>query len=361
MFTNVLERTARFGATLSSPLPVDAFARLLDPLWSSTVCRARVTHIMRETPDAASIVLRPGRGWESHQAGQWIAVGVDIDGVRHRRPYSLTSVPVRADGCITITVQAVPDGVVSNFLVHQLQVGEIVHLDPPNGDFTLGSHSSSPLLFITGGSGVTPVMGMLRTLDAADVALDAVHLHYAASPDQAIFADELRRLAVRHSGFGFKFGATGTGPIAPELALTTRRLDALCPDWSARETWICGPAPLLAAAEAIWESAGISDQLHSERFQPSLTATNGTKAGIVQFLGSGVETPGDGIRPLLELAEEAGLSPKHGCRMGICHTCVVRLNSGSVLDLRDGRIQSDEGDFVQICVSAPCGDVSLEL
>src|SRR5450759_2979488 len=149
-------------------------------------------------------------------------------------------------------------------------------------------------------------MGMLRTLDAANIALDAVHLHYAASPDQAIFADELRRLAVRHSGFGFKFGATGTGPIPPELALTTRRVDAL-------------------------------------------------------FLDCGVETPGDGTRPLLELAEEAGLSPKHGCRMGICHTCVVRLNSGSVLDLRDGQIQSDEGDFVQICVSAPCGDVSLEL
>src|SRR5665213_2652905 len=148
MFTNSLERTARFGATLSSPLPVDAFVRLVDPLWSSTVCRARVTRIMRETPDAASIVLRPGRGWEPHQAGQWIAVGVDIDGVRHRRPYSLTSVPERANGCVTITVQAVPDGVVSNFLVHQLQVGDIVHLDPPNGCLLYTSDAADDLLCV---------------------------------------------------------------------------------------------------------------------------------------------------------------------------------------------------------------------
>jgi stearoyl-CoA 9-desaturase NADPH oxidoreductase len=362
MFTDVLDRINRFGTALSSPLPVDAFVRLVDPLWSSTLCRAKVERIIRETPEAVTIVLRPGRGWEAFEAGQWVALGVDIDGIRHRRPYSLTSVPGQAGRLISLTVQAVPGGLVSNYLVHQLSLGDIVHLDPPTGEFTVDTERHSSLLFITGGSGITPVMGILRFLQSQNADLDAVHLHHAPSNRDALFFDELCGLAASGSGFHFEFTATGHGPLAVEHQLSQRRLDGKCSDWRRRDTWVCGPAPLVEAAEVIWEAAGVLDRLHIERFRPTFAPSSDEDGGgVVSFAISGGEAVADGNTPLLDVAEAAGLSPKHGCRMGICHTCVVRLSSGSVCDLRDGRIQSDEGDFVQICVSAPRGDVALDL
>ncbi len=388
---------ARLGSSLSSPLPVDAFLRLVDPLWSSTTCRARVEHVQRETPDAVTIVLRPGRGWGRHRPGQWVALGVDIDGVRHRRPYSITSVPGAAGGRVSLTVQEVPGGAVSPFLVRRLEVGDIVHLDQPQGSFTLDhgdpqgltgeSPAAVPTLFVTGGSGITPVVGIIRSLTAGTVAeagttdrpstigvtsagsppldaepppLDAVLLHHATSEERSLFTAELRAAALAHPGLRFELVITGSGPVPSELALTPERLDTLCPDWRDREIWTCGPEPLTAALQRA--AAGCTRGLHFEEFQAAPRAVGvDVVSGRVRFARSGIEVQSDGTVPLLQLAEDAGLAPRHGCRMGICHTCVVPVTSGATVDLRDGHVRRDPGDFVQICVSAPCGDLEIDL
>jgi len=359
MFTRSRDRVAAVASVLSSPLPIDAYVQMLDPLWSTTGIRARVEAVIPETSRAATIVLRPGRPL-AFEAGQWIGVGVDIDGVRHRRTYSLTSVP--GGRTVTITAQAIPDGLVSNHLVHDLRPGDIVHLEPPAGEFTLPAAIDRPLLFVTGGSGITPVMGMLRTLAAGCGILDAVVLHHAPSADEAIFASELAALAERHPGLRVVHTFTGAGAPPPEAELTVARLDAQCPDWRARHAWSCGPAPLLAAAESAWSTTDQPELLRIERFRPLLFAPDDPGiGGSVRFTASAADTVADGHTPLLVVAESAGLLPKHGCRMGICHSCIVPLVSGCVRDLRDGRVQRDPGDLVQICVSAAAGDVELEL
>ena len=139
-------------------------------------------------------MIKPGRGWKGHIPGQYIRVGVDVDGVRQWRAYSLTSTTDRPDGCISITVKAIPDGTVSNYLVRRATVGTVIQLDQAAGEFTLDTPAPAKVLFVTAGSGITPVMGMLRNL-RRDAASDVVVVHSAPTAADVIFGAELRMLA----------------------------------------------------------------------------------------------------------------------------------------------------------------------
>jgi len=310
-------------------------------------------------------------------------VGVEIDGVRHNRCYSITSLPATPARLVgprtgpahqlSITVQAVPDGIVSNHLVRDARPGDIVHLDGPDGEFTLPDSTSSsgtlalrPMLMITGGSGITPVIGMLRALDAGlDGAgiHDVTLVHHAPSESEALFTHDLSVLRGRHPGLRVHLVVTGAGAPPPELEINARRLDEICADWRERETWVCGPRPLVDAVSALWDDpdSGTVTDLHVERFTPTLAPEHDAVGGTLTFARSGCDTASDGATTVLDLAESAGLNPVSGCRMGICRRCITPLTSGAVRDLRDGGIESEPGTHVRICVSAPVGDAVLDL
>lgn len=337
---------------VATPLVPQDYLDLVAPLRGS-VLRGRIESVHPETRDAVTLVIRPGRGWSSHRAGQYVRVGVDVDGVRLWRAYSLTSPPT-PDRLIAITVKAIPDGVVSNYLVRRARPGMLVQLDPPTGDFTLPEPRPDKVLFITAGSGITPVMGMLRSHLAG--LTDVVHVHAAPSRDEVIFGGELRRLA-------------RTGRLAliehhddVDGLLSTERLSTHVPDLAERAAWACGPAGLLGVLEAFYADAGLTDRLHTERFRPLVLATGA--GGTVTFTRQdrSVEAPGD--TPLLSAGEAAGVLMPSGCRMGICFGCVVPLAEGSVRDLRTGEItHAVPGDNVQIqtCVSAAAGACRIDL
>src|SRR3712207_5031793 len=179
---------------LFSPLLPDDYLELINPLWSTRELRGRVEQIKREPGDAATIVIRPGYEWEGHEPGQYLRVGVVVDGIFHWRAYSLTSNPGRSDGCISITPKLVKDGKVSPHLVEQAQPGAILRLGGVEGDFTLPDPVPEKLLFISAGSGITPIMSMLRALHRREELDDAVVLHSARTEDGVIFGDQLRAL-----------------------------------------------------------------------------------------------------------------------------------------------------------------------
>jgi ferredoxin-NADP reductase len=295
--------------------------------------------------------------WIEHRPGQYVRVGVDVDGVRRWRTYSLTSVPGRRDGRIAITVKVAPGGVVSTHLVRHTSPGTIVRLAPPAGEYVLPVLLPSRLLFVTAGSGITPVMGMLRDLVARDALPQIVHVHVAPGPGDVIFGAELRRLARRHRGFELhEHHDAVDGRFLPA------KFDALCPDWRDRPTWACGPAGLLDALTDHWVAGGDPEQLHLERFRPVVAALGATgDGGRVRFCASAREIEADGATPLLVAGEEAGALLPSGCRMGICHTCVGRLRSGAVRDLRTGELHEAQGELVRTCVSAAAGPVEIEL
>ena len=334
---------------LTTPFLPEDYLTLVNPLWSTRELRGRVEAVIAETADAATVVVKPGRGWPTHRAGQYVRVSVDIDGVRHARTYSLTSPVDRSDGRFTFTVKAIPDGIVSNHLVRDARPGDVLVLERPQGDFVLPDPLPVKVLFLTGGSGITPVMGMLRSHKLAD----AVHIHAAPTRSAVVYGAELRSL--RSPSYRLHELHDDTTGM-----LTFDQLDVLCPDWHERDVWVCGPGPLMDAAEVHWKNAGLSGRLRLERFRPRLLAEAGD-GGRVVFTKSGrtVESPGG--TALLDAGEAAGVLMPSGCRMGICHGCVVPLLTGRVRDLRTGNVHGEEGDLVQTCISAAAGPVELDL
>jgi len=274
--------------------------------------------------------------------------------VRNWRAYSLTSPTATTDGCITVTVKAIPDGKVSQYLVREITPGTIVMLDQAAGDFTLPPQTPAKVLFLTAGSGITPVMGMLR--NAIDAMGDIIVLHSARSAADVIFGAELRALADRGRIRLIERHTHTAGMVSPE------QVAALVPDWAQRQTWACGPSGLLDAAEKHWSAQGIAHQLHTERFRPTVLATG--EWGTATFAKSGVSVESDGSTPLLQAGEEAGVLMPSGCRMGICFGCVVPLREGSVRDLRNGEITiaaRPDTVLIQTCVSAAAGACDIDL
>jgi ferredoxin-NADP reductase len=346
------------AAALTTPLLPDDYLGYLNPLWCRREPRGVVDAVLPETADAATIWLRTPSNWPAHTPGQYVRVGVEVGGVRHWRTYSLTSLPGSRGQRISITVKAIPDGTVSNQLVRRTKVGDVVRLGPPTGEFTLPEKLPKRILFISAGSGITPIAGVLRDLAARDALENVVHIHLSASRPEAIFGDELRRLARRqgpkhyllHEHFDDTHGL-----------FSLEHLTELVSDLPKRDTWACGPTGLMDALTQHWQSTlNRPDQLRIEQFRPVLAAVTG-EGGSVRFTRSGRELQADGATPILVAGEAAGLLLPCGCRMGICNSCAGRLTAGAVRDLRTGELQLAEDQMIRICCSAAAGAVEIEL
>ena len=352
----VRRRALQAVRSLFSPLLPDDYLELINPLWSTQELRGRIERIERETGDAVTIVIRPGYEWEGHEPGQYLRIGVVVDGIFHWRAYSLTSDPDREDGCICVTPKLVESGKVTPFLVREAKPGEVVRLGGTEGDFVLPDPLPEKLLFISAGSGVTPIMSMLRSLDHRDALTDVVHIHSAHTADEVIFGSRLRDFDERRPGYRLHLQLTGEqGRMKPE------DLDSLCPDWREREAFVSGPGDMLDALTDYFEKEADPERLRMERFQPKLGTVEDGEGGQIEFRASETETEADGGTPILVAGEEAGLALPFGCREGICHTCVGKLCEGRVRDLRNGNVYGQEGEMVRTCINAPEGRVVIDL
>ncbi len=347
------DRMVRIAEAVTTPLLPADYLDLVNPLRPGADLRGRIEAVHPETRDAATVVIRPGADWAGHRPGQYVRIGIDVDGVRQWRAYSLTSDLTRTDGCISITVKAIPGGKVSNHLVHRTRPGTILQLDQATGEFVLPEERPAKALFVTAGSGITPVMGMLR--NRAHNGCDVVVVHSAPTADDVIFAGELRAMA-----------ADGRIRLVEQHTDSAGMLDAegicaLVPDVAERSTWACGPVGMLEALEEHWASAGLAERLYTERFRPTVLVTG--DGGTVSFAKSGTTLEADGATPILDAAEEAGVLMPSGCRMGICFGCVLPLREGAVRDLRNGEVTTaapGDGVLIQTCVSAAAGACDID-
>ena len=355
---------------ITTPLLPDDYLQLANPLWSARELRGRVVEVRRETADSATLVIKPGWGFEfDYEPGQYIGIGLLVEGRWRWRSYSLTSTPITGhspvvplspslsagERVITITVKAMPEGFLSTHLVGGVAPGTIVRLAAPQGNFVMPDPAPASVLFVTGGSGITPVIAMMRTLARRDQITDIVHLHSAPTTDDVMFAAELAQLARTHPGYRLYVRATRS-----EGRLDLRRLGDEVADWRERETWACGPEGMLNAAERVWADAGVPARLHLERFALARASLRGRQGGTVTFARSGKTVTADAATPLMEAGESVGVQMPFGCRMGICQSCVVGLVDGYVRDLRSGA-EHEPGTRVQTCISAASGDCVLDI
>ncbi|GCD88302.1 ferredoxin reductase [Nocardioides sp. LS1] len=351
---------SRVLAALTSPHGVDRYLEQVNPMWAAHEVRARIVDVHREVdvpghPPVATITLQPTSTWRGHRAGQHVQLGVEIDGARRTtRVFTVSSPDSRHGDRFTITLRANPEGVVSRYLVERATPGTMVHLSQAQGEFVLPDHVPDHVLFISGGSGITPLMSMLRSLQRRTHRGRVTFVHYAQSPDHQIFAAELDE--IRRSGHGIDVHL-----LHPELgdpALSPAWLERLVPGYRDVPTWACGPAPLIEAVQAAYDG---SEALRVEYFKPPRVRVSGDHStGEVTFTRSGKAAPNTGAA-LLEQAEALGLRPEFGCRMGICFSCTSRKTEGTVRNVLTGEESSLPDEDIRICVSAPVGDCAVAL
>ncbi|WP_203338409.1 ferredoxin reductase [Nocardioides limicola] len=353
---NTLLRS-RAVAALTSPHGVDRYLELVNPMWAAHDVRGRLIDRTLEVdvpgaPPVATLTIQPTGNWAGHQAGQHVQLGVEIAGTRTTRVFSVSSAASGRGDQFTITLRANPDGIVSSYLAEEAPLGTILHLSQAQGEFTLPEQMPEHVLMISGGSGITPLMSMLRTLQRRTHRGRVTFLHYAQSPEHQIFRDELAQVAT--SGYGIDLHL-----VYPETGgrfFTPMELERLVPGFRDVDTFAVGPAGLIEKVQAAYEG---SDKLRVEYFKAP-AVSNGSTEGDITFTRTGTSAANSGTT-LLEQAEAAGLTPAFGCRMGICFSCTATKKEGTVRNVLTGETSSLPDEDIRICVSTPEGDCAVEL
>lgn len=340
----------------------DPLAQVINPMWLQGVTPARVEQRLRETPDTVTFVLRPAPRWPGFEAGQHVCVQLDIDGIRHTRTFSLSSSPLRwrSDGRVTLTIKRVARGRATQWMHDHLHPGDTLALGNAFGDFLLPA-PAQPVLYIAGGSGITPILSHLETMAAQDYRAPVTLLYFVRSPQDVIAGERLRALAARYRALTLHLNCSQEQ--TPPRHLSDADLDAV-PGLKARQVYLCGPGGLMDLAGTLLRQRGLREaQMHRAFFAPPAPAEPDASQpeGDVTFTRSGAQIRAADDATLLELAEAAGLSPRHGCRMGICHQCSCRKTGGTVRNRLTGQTSGPGEETVQLCISQPCGPVSLDL
>jgi len=343
----------RLLEALATPHGVDRYLELINPMLVVRDLRGEVTAVHRSTPDTVTLTIRPTRRWRGFAAGQYVRVSVDIDGVRRTRCYSPATSQHR-DGGFELIVKAHHEGLVSRWLRENAKPGLVLHLSQPEGTFTLPAARPDKILLISGGSGITPVLSMLRTLADEGYRGEVAFLHYAYRESDVPAIDELRS-----RGAVLAYTNAHNGDLTGFFDET--HLRKVAPWYAEAHTYLCGPPGLMGGVRQIYTDLGVADRLHTEDFAPAPIAVDAADAtGDVTFVRSDMTAANSGAT-LLDQAEAAGLRPEHGCRMGICFSCTRVKTTGCVRDVRNGALSTDPDEEIQLCVSVPVGDVAIDL
>jgi ferredoxin-NADP reductase len=351
-------RALKLVEALVTPHGIDRYLELVHPMLTVHELRAVVTDVERTTADSVTLTLRPTRQWRGFHAGQFVQVAVDIDGVRRTRCFSPSCSEHRSDGRIELTVKAHPDGEVSRYLYAHAAPGLVLGLSQAEGTFRLPDPRPDQVLLISGGSGITPVLAMLRTLLDEGHRGEIALVHYDRTEADVAQLQTLRSLAAAHENVRLALAYTQGAGGNLHGRFHETHLAETAPWYPQAETFLCGPASLQGAVQAHFAAKGIEDALHTEQFTLAVAGSAGDAGGELRFGDTVVENNG---ATLLEQAEAAGLSPEFGCRMGICFTCTKVKTSGCTRDVRTGEVHSEPDTEVQLCISAPLGDVAIEL
>ena len=353
---------SRLAAALTYPHGVDRYVEQFAPTFALREVRAEVVAIRHQTADSVTLTLRPNRNWQGFAAGQYVRLTVEIDGVRRTRCYSPANSVHAKDGLIELTAKAHGGGFVSKHLKQDLTVGTTVFLSQAEGQFALPEQRPDRILLISGGSGITPVMSMLRTLCDEGHKGQITFLHYSNAASDQIYSDELAMINAQFLNVELlrSYNEVDQGGELQGF-FSREQLVKAVPDFAEAQAFLCGPPAMMKAVQKVWADESLSDQLHLEHFTAAPVVIDSANAeGEVRFIRSERLAKNSGAT-LLDQAEAAGLKPESGCRMGICKACTCIKTAGKVRDTRTGEI-SDAGEAeIQICVSVPVGTVTLDI
>lgn len=348
--------------------------------WSGDEITARCVQIIQETPDVKTFrfIAEPELLFD-FKPGQFVTLKLPIANAKGQpvtRSYSISSSPSRPH-TLDITVKRVgaasadlPPGVVSKWLHDQLKIGATLQLQGPFGQFNCIDHPAEKLLLISAGSGITPLMSMAQWLSDKAANTDITFIHAARTPQDIIFRQRLELLAAQHPHFKLAFTLTQPTPTTPWSGyrgrLNPALLTAICPDYTDRSAFVCGPAGFMSSTKTLLTTAGFPiENYYEESFgSPPTPGSPSPTPPTVTFTTSGKTIPCDPTDTLLDAADQAGISLPAGCRMGSCGACKQQLSAGEVCyDVEPSGLS--EGDrtasHVLACIAKPVGRVALAL
>lgn len=332
----------------------DRLAGLVNPAWSLAEPRARVVRVVNEAPGVRSVWLKPNGRFKGFQPGQHVLIEVEVNGTRQARCFSFSAAP-RADGLVRLTIKGKQGGPVSAAM-HALQRGDIVRLGQAQGAFS-PDDADGKLLLVAAGSGITPMLSLLHGMADAGSRRDVVLLQSARDTADLILASEIESLAARLPGLRVVHHASADTGRLDVAGIVTR-----VPDWQERAALLCGPDGFMAMIEALYAGANLAHRLQSESFGRRAAAIDASApqhavhvdAPVANFIALAGQS-------LLDAAEAAGLSPRFGCRRGICRTCSCLKRSGTVLNQLTGLSSGPGEEVIQLCISTPQSALELAL
>ncbi|MGB3637557.1 MAG: FHA domain-containing protein [Rivularia sp. (in: cyanobacteria)] len=347
--------------------------------WRSPTLLARCVRVIDETPDVKTFTFVAEPSVEfTYQPGQFVTLNLEINGKTIKRAYSISSTPSRPHS-IDITVKRatppnnVPDappGLVSNWFHDNLQAGSQVKIGSPLGDFSCIEHPSSKILFISAGSGITPMMSMSRWLLDTNAGSDIVFFHSARTADDIVFRQELELMTSRYANFQLATTLTredsNSSPGGRVGRFSKSMLKEIAPDFAERTVYVCGSEAFTQQVKEILQELKFPmENYYAESFgkpkkkkkENQLQLQKTTVSQTLVLAKSGVELTYDSEDTILETAEKEGIELPSMCKMGACHKCKLRLLEGEVH--YDENPECEEGHILT-CIAQPVGRVVIE-
>ncbi|CAL8477715.1 2Fe-2S iron-sulfur cluster-binding protein [Caballeronia sp. S22] len=331
--------------------------------------------VIDETHDVRSFEFRTEDGLPVRfEPGQFMTISANVRGRPVERCYTISSAPTRPF-LLSITVKRVPGGTVSNWLHDNMKPGSTLRAYGPSGAFTPTAAPATKSLYLSAGSGVTPLMSMTRASIDLGLDRDIVFIHSARTPADIVFRDELARLAKLSPRLRVFFVCEGIGDEAdwngPTGRLSLQLLSQWAPDYLEREVFTCGPAGYMNAVRALLREGGHNPaRYHQESFdigagvaaEPE-AAPAATDTFTVRLSRSSKSFTMNASQTVLSAAKKAGIAVASSCSQGVCGTCKTRVLEGTVDMKHNGGIRDREVQkgFRLLCCSRPTSDLVLEL
>ncbi|POH33711.1 hypothetical protein ATY30_01630 [Sinorhizobium americanum] len=322
-----------------------------------------------ETPAMKTFVFSHESGSLSFLPGQYVSIDVEIDGRTHSRCYSISSSPDEQER-LHLTVKKEPYGLVSGWLHRNVSAGTTIRAAGPIGTFVCDDHENRTIVLLSAGSGITPMMSMLRSRARRGLLKGVVFGHFARRPVDIPFMEELEEISARHCGLRLHLVCTRANREDQWQGLTGRAdstfLRMLAPDPGNCVLYVCGPSGFIGSVAELAKAAGINDII-AESFGGAGTALAvGTHARRDQWpihILSGPRLSCAKDETILEAATRGGVWVNASCRQGVCGSCKAKLVSGNV-DMEDKGGLSDrerQEGWILACCSRPLGPISIEL
>lgn len=348
---------------------------------SSLESRLTLVNLYDETPDTKTFRFddQTGRIFD-YWPGQYLTLSLAINGREYKRSYSLASSPSRPR-LLEITVKRVSNGIVSNWLNDHLHIDDVLTVKGPYGKFSCMPNPPKKILFLAAGSGIVPIMAMLRWLTDTSAPADIRLLLSFRSPEDIIYRDELELMLTRHDNISMDITLT-TDRIADHdwSGLTGRINEQMIrqavPDLPERIVYLCGPDAFMAECKKSLMQLNLpAENLCYESYTVNGPATHTGNASLrsstknptgnyqVSFAKSGKTIAADGRISLLDLAETSGISIDHECRCGDCGMCMIKCLKGQIEmteQVEIDRIDREKG-WVYSCCSYPSSNVVLDI